>query len=933
MSRLPDWLRPSPGLAPEPARRVITGAAQKLDPNDRSEVARIRKLRAKQPWQDDAWDYRDSIGEIRFAMTFLAHQLERMRVFPAEATDPGVEPVPADESNALPAGLAAAAQDALDRLIEGSAGIGSLLATLGENLEVPGEAYMLGRAVAGGEEWSIRSTSELVVGKGGGYYLAPEPGARGTDLEQVGADAFISRLWTPHPRWSRLADSPMRALVLGGVCEELLLTSRMIRRASKSRLAGAGILIVDQNLDFPAPAGADEDDQSEPFTLALVEAMMTPIGDESSASAVVPIVVRADLAEGKKAMEHLKLTEDVDAQLLDRQDKALRRCAMTLDVPPEVVLGMADVNHWTAWQIDDSTFRQHVEPLVLRGLKCFTEGYLHAVLLAQGFTTEQVRSVVFWYDPSEVVTNPNRSDDAKAGHSSLVLSDEVLVTTLGFNPKTDMPDDDERLRRMAEARGSVDPPLTEAMLKIAMAELENKLLVDRAKTQADPGAPVQPASPAPGEGEPAAGPSPIPQPAVTPAAGPVAASALLASAALEKLQRLAFTGAPETDEVHGPVLSAHVRASRRLATLDRALRDRLAAAVDSAMRRALERAGNRVKTQANRDNAARAIVASVPARSAYASLSQALLASLALDPQELLDGAWSELQDQWNAWTVAAREEAVGLALSLAGVSLDDPGVQDRVQYLTRGFDAHSAEAWAFLVKGLDRMALAALTDPAAIPEQAAGAPAEPADFPLTPSGVLLSLVRGALALLGGLPAGHAGVTPDGTAAHDGERLAGPATGDLIDGFMTGVGVEVIAYEWVYGISDRHFEPHRALDGVTFAHFGDPVLDNPDGPGGWPFPTLAPGDHRGCHCDAMPIYADGTSAADAARQVGDSTYDPSYLAVLAAIADDDLAAGRYDTTPLRTLMEAERVASSRPSRGPVPTPYTDAVKAATSRKK
>lgn len=960
MSRITDILGLTrepvdiPSIIDAPANgyngRELVASAHVIPAGDRGEANRLHKLKGQQPWQPDAWTYRDAIGEIRFAMGFLGHALSRMRVFPASSLDPEAEPVPIGDADGLPAGLAAAAVDAVERLGGGTAsGVAKLLAVLGENFEVPGEGYLLGRTVAGGEEWSIRSTDEL-VSKDGNYALAATPGARGNDLEPVGPDAFIARLWTPHPRYSRLADSPMRSLVLGGVCEELLLTSRMIRRASKSRLAGNGILIIDNTLEFPSPEVAEGDEQREPdFSVELTRAMIEPIANESAASGMVPIVVSADLSEGRRAMEHVKLFSDVDSSLLDRQDKALGRIAMTLDVPPEVILGMADVNHWTAWQVDDSTFRHHIEPLVIRVVDALTEGYLRPMLEAAGFTAEQAAMVVIWYDPTELVTNPNRKDDAKAGHDAMVLSDEVYVTALGYDPEQDMPDDDERIRRIAQDRGSVDPPLTEAMLKEAMQGLA--IEVARAKTQADPGAPVQPipTPPPPGEGEPAPIPSPevSPPPSTTGSAGSPFSDENLrrhlnafleADAAVRRADPVlavfgdAIRAANDPQGVDnpvgdGPVLRAHVKASERLNRLERSLRDRLAAAADAAMRRAMERAGNRVKTQANRYAGTRAVVASVGPRQAYAALTDELRASLGLDPAELLDGAWSDLQAQWNQWTEAAREEAVNLALGMAGVNVDDPDVQARLATLTRGYAAAGDDAWAFLVNGLDRMATAALADPDAVPDPASP---EPVDFPMTGAGVLLSLVRGALSVLGGLPAHAAGITRDGTTADGAERLGGLTGGELLEGFMRDAGVEVIAYEWVYGISVRHFEPHRALDGATFARFGDPILDNPL-ESQWPFPTLAPGDHRGCHCDAMPIYGDGLNAADAARQLGDASYDDSYLEVLRTIALDDIAAGRLDTSPIQTLIEAERVANSRPNQARQPTPITDAVRGAGGR--
>ena len=60
-----------------------------------------------------------------------------------------------------------------------------------------------------------------------------------------------------------------------------------------SRLAGAGILLVPTSATrgFKEAAGLPENSEQDPFTEALMDAMITPITDRSSAAAVVPLLV------------------------------------------------------------------------------------------------------------------------------------------------------------------------------------------------------------------------------------------------------------------------------------------------------------------------------------------------------------------------------------------------------------------------------------------------------------------------------------------------------------------------------------------------------------------------------------------------------------------------------------------------------------------
>ncbi|MDV7400019.1 hypothetical protein RZS08_51865, partial [Arthrospira platensis SPKY1] len=70
--------------------------------------------------------------------------------------------------------------------------------------------------------------------------------------------------------------------------------SRMIRATARSRLS-AGILAMPDEITFPARSG-DEDEaltDGDRFDRDLIDAMTTAVQDEGSASAVVPLTVRA----------------------------------------------------------------------------------------------------------------------------------------------------------------------------------------------------------------------------------------------------------------------------------------------------------------------------------------------------------------------------------------------------------------------------------------------------------------------------------------------------------------------------------------------------------------------------------------------------------------------------------------------------------------
>ena len=64
------------------------------------------------------------------------------------------------------------------------------------------------------------------------------------------------RLWQRHPRFSMLADSTMMGVL--ELCEELLLLTQSVRARARSRLAGSGILLIDERIS-PPPLEAKPD--------------------------------------------------------------------------------------------------------------------------------------------------------------------------------------------------------------------------------------------------------------------------------------------------------------------------------------------------------------------------------------------------------------------------------------------------------------------------------------------------------------------------------------------------------------------------------------------------------------------------------------------------------------------------------------------------
>jgi hypothetical protein len=845
-----------------PTRGSLVASAALLTPEDGRRLAKASKRRE---WQRASFGYARALPEVGYAMRFLSNNAAHIRLYPGDRR-PGVDEVAelsddygwiqseqpgtdVYDPDALPQDLVDAARLAVDELTgySPSGGGAAILSPLTRNYETAGECYLVGRYFpdanngAGREEWAIRSVSELSFQDGRFRGMDPTlpPGywrlvtGEGRDAEAVDLDpasTTVYRLWTADAEWSSEPDSPMRSLV--GVCERLLLIERGDDAALRSRAAGNGVLLWPEELDAIPD---DEDDEDDEFDRDFVTQLTTPLTLDGSAAQVVPMIKRGAYAYLDR-VRHLTFGRPLDPLTNEREARLLTRLGIGLDVPPEVITGLSDVNHWNAWQISSDTFRHHQEPITIAAVEGLTLGYLRTRLRSAGaWPDELIRRVVVWFDPSSLVAPADMSAAANDAYDRGLIDGRAYRELRGIDESYAPP----------EEVATGDDPVGETGLAVErLLQVANvaKVLLDSGYAPDDVnralGLAIAHTGTVPAPAGPAALP-PSPAPAdepTTPEAPPPPASAA----------RRALTAAA------GPT-GRQRRLSRRLAQIERTLRERVAAAADAAVLRAIERAGNRARAAAQREPAARDAVQGQPPEHVLASLGRPLVAALGLEEQQLLAEAFGRLREQYAEWTATAAEEALDAAVGIAGLDRTNPDVARQIATLRDRFAENADASWPTLEGGLRDLAADRLYTPD---------PAAPEVGELPSSVVPPGLVRDALAVAGGVP---------GDASGTGVRN-GLTSGQLLTGFLRDHGQEIAEYEWSYGISSRPFRPHADLDGVVFAGFDDPVLNSPP-EASWVGASLAPGDHGGCHCDYVPIYRDGRDTRAELEEIGRRAYE------------------------------------------------------------
>jgi hypothetical protein len=141
-----------------------------------------------------------------------------------------------------------------------------------------------------------------------------------------------------------------------------------------------------------------------------------------------------------------------------------------LDVPKDVVSGLANVKYSNALQIDESLYKAHIEPLMLLVADALTVMYLRPYLVANGYSPEEVKNVCVWYDPSQVATRNDRASDADAGFEKMAVSYDTWRRAHGFS-ESDAPDPTELALRLVIEKGMITPELTEGMLSAVAPEV------------------------------------------------------------------------------------------------------------------------------------------------------------------------------------------------------------------------------------------------------------------------------------------------------------------------------------------------------------------------------------------------------------------------------------------------------------------------------
>jgi hypothetical protein len=415
-------------------------------------------------WQVEAWRLYDIVPELHKLAGRIGESVAQARLYVTQVDETGEETGEVTEERirrlaAVPMGTGAQRDDNL-RLA-------------GTDLAVGGECWIVGEGAATSPETAEGSwfvVTGAALSREGDNIVVKRPQQRGgSKLKLVDGTDILIRCWRPHPNDTDQADSFTRSAIVP--LREIELLTRREFAELDSRLTGAGIMFMPEGIDFPR----EEDDPEglAGFMAYIQRATSASMRDQSRASAMVPIMatIPDQFLEHLDKIKPINFWSELSAEITPMKDKAISRLASSAEIPGEVLTGIGNANHWTAWLISEEGIRWIRGYLGLIA-DAMTRGFLSLALASMKVANPE--RYAFAFDTSALAAKPNRLDDALKLRELFLLSDEETVKAGAFDEEQ-MPDPQQRafqiLIKLIQAQPDlIRDPSVQALLGLPAVE-------------------------------------------------------------------------------------------------------------------------------------------------------------------------------------------------------------------------------------------------------------------------------------------------------------------------------------------------------------------------------------------------------------------------------------------------------------------------------
>ncbi|RPE26620.1 hypothetical protein [Kitasatospora cineracea] len=386
-------------------------------------------LRSAAEWQRAVSAQYKASGPFGFAIDWMAGSCARSRLYVGR-TDPD------GSSKALP--IASTDPDAdtllapLVELFDGD----SQAALLGEAArcdQLFGEWYLIGwDDPDAGRRWRVFSPLALLPsGRDRESLNVHDPDQPGRILELPLDTTAVIRVWQPDP--DRPADPYSHTIRALPILARLSALDDVDRAAAQSRIAMNGMLLVPSEASFPNPDDPESislgGDQLPAWLMEVGSARLTNPG---SAAAAMPVIaaMSADMISKVRLVD---FSTSYDSEVEAKREAALRQLAVSLQLPAEVLTGLADLNHWSLFGIQADSIRLYVVAVLDRIAGALTREFLRPALAALG--VDHPEHYQLGLDITDLTLRPNRAELALQAFDRGLISRAACIAELGFPPE------------------------------------------------------------------------------------------------------------------------------------------------------------------------------------------------------------------------------------------------------------------------------------------------------------------------------------------------------------------------------------------------------------------------------------------------------------------------------------------------------------------
>ena len=237
---------------------------------------------------------------------------------------------------------------------------------------------------------------------------------------------FRIRGLIPHPADPDSPDAPIFGVL--PILEDIDWLNRLSRSQSANRVGMRGILGVADGIQFANGAGSESffDDLND-----MIHASMDDPEDTGMAILKGPSELIEQSGQGMRGLSLLVPNYPYDDKVDQRMEKLITRLAYGLPIPPEVLTGAQAASRATAFQIEEASYRAHIEPMAER-IARVPEEALRLVF--------QDVSIAVHPDPTAILARRHSTQDALELFDRGAVSAEYLREVMGV-PSSAAPDE------------------------------------------------------------------------------------------------------------------------------------------------------------------------------------------------------------------------------------------------------------------------------------------------------------------------------------------------------------------------------------------------------------------------------------------------------------------------------------------------------------